>query len=328
MRAVDVALLQALRAELGFSPAGELAQEAGVSLAVLEERLDGLRAAGFEIEMRPGLGCRLLSSPDRLIADDLWARMGENALVREIVVFEETDSTNERAADLGRHGAAPGVAIFAEGQTAGRGRFGRRWESRSHAGVWLSLLLRPALPMALWPRLTTAAAVGLAKAVETMTGTRALIKWPNDVLIDGRKVAGILVETGVSAKAEPFAVLGIGVNVNQERQDFPGELRERATSLREASGRRIDRPTLAVALLQELERQLCQLNATFPDTLTEAARRSSLLGRWVRLGAGDGVIEGMAESLDAEGHLMLRDVGGFLHRLSAGEVTVLAGDDS
>ena len=245
--------------------------------------------------------------------------------MREIIVFEKTDSTNERAAQLGRGGARGGVAIFAERQTAGRGRFGRRWESESGLGLWFSLLLRPALPLALWPRLTTATAVALAHAIEATLPLRCAIKWPNDVQIGDRKVAGILIETGVDPAGEPFAVVGLGVNVNHEAENFPDELRARATSLRLAARREVSRPALAVAVLHALEAWHTRAVDDFPTILAEATRRSSLLGQWIAVRAGDTEIAGTAEVLDADGQLLLRGADGTLQTLRAGEVTVLGG---
>ena len=221
MSALDTRILTALRASEVHLPATDLAGQLAAPLTAIEARLAELRGAGFEIEERPGLGFRLLRSPDRLIADDLLARLGPCALVRDIVVFNETSSTNDHATLRGRQGAAGGLVIFAERQTAGRGRFGRPWASASHRGLWFSLLLRPALPVSAWPRLTTWAAVSLAAAIEDSLGLAAAIKWPNDIYLGGRKVAGILAESGTDSAGQPFAVVGIGVNVNHEAGDFP-----------------------------------------------------------------------------------------------------------
>ena len=134
MSAIDAALIRALRAAEVHLPAGEIATLLRSTPAAVIASLAGLREAGFEIEDRPGLGIRLLASPDRLIADDVRARLGPTRFIRDVLVFEETDSTNERATQLGRSGALGGLAIFAERQTAGRGRFGRKWESAAHLG--------------------------------------------------------------------------------------------------------------------------------------------------------------------------------------------------
>jgi len=324
MSGLDARILAALHASKVHLFATDLAGQLGAPLATVEARLTELRSAGFEIEERPGLGFRLLRSPDRLIADDLHARLGPCALAREIVVFAETASTNDSATQRGRQGAAGGLVIFAERQTAGRGRFGRAWASAPYRGLWFSLLLRPALPTSAWPRLTTWAAVSLAATIETSLGLAVAIKWPNDIYLSGKKIAGILAESGTDVNGQPFAVVGIGVNVNQNPGDFPAELAGKAASLSMVTGRTIDRPTLAANLLRDLDTRLPQVTTAFPEMIAEAARRSLLLGRWVQVQSGHTLLEGRAEELDADGHLLLRGADGTLTRLSAGEVTVIA----
>jgi BirA family transcriptional regulator, biotin operon repressor / biotin---[acetyl-CoA-carboxylase] ligase len=319
----DSRLLQALREASVHLPAGDLAAQLGASPAAIRIQPAELRAAGFEIEDRPALGFRLLAAPDRLIADDLTARLDGCPLVREVIVFEETGSTNELALQRGRQGADAGLVIFAERQNAGRGRFGRRWESASHRGLWFSLLLRPALPLARWSRLTTWAAVAVAAAVERVTARRAAIKWPNDVFLDAKKVAGILIESGTDSAGQPFAVVGIGINVNHQQGDFPPEFAERATSLRLAAGRPCDRSELAARVLSELSARLDRVTDAFPELVGEAAARSLLLGRWVQLRSGTAVHEGLAESLDENGQLLVRGGDGSAETFIAGEVTVV-----
>ena len=324
MTSLDARLLRALRETRVHLPAGDLAAQLGESAAAVRAGLAALGAAGFEIEDRPGFGFRLIAAPDRLIADDLTARLGPCALIREILVFAETDSTNDLATRLGRDGAPGGVAIFAEHQTAGRGRFGRRWASASQRGLWFSLLLRPALPQAEWARLTTWAAVAVAAAIDETIGAKAAIKWPNDVFLGGKKVVGILAESSTDSAGAPFAVLGIGVNVNHEPDDFPPELRATAGSLRGVTGQALDRPALAAAILRALDARRPLLAADFPAIIAEATARSFLLGRWIQVRAGETLSEGLAEQLDENGHLLLRHADGSLVRLTAGEVTVIA----
>jgi BirA family biotin operon repressor/biotin-[acetyl-CoA-carboxylase] ligase len=316
---LDARLLALLRGAATHLSTAELAVQAGVNAAAVRRALAALGEAGFDIEQRPGFGHRLLGSPDRLIADDLHSRLGGSALIREILVFEETNSTNDVAARLGREGHPGGLAVFAERQTAGRGRFGRRWESQAREGLWFSLLLRPAYPAARWVRLTTWAGVGVAAAIEDALGLDAKIKWPNDVFVAGRKTAGILTESASDTTGRPFAVVGIGLNVNQE--SFPPGLAGVATSLRQAAGRRIDRPAFAVALLAALAARFADVDEAFQRILAEASRRSSIVGEWVRLRAGDAVFEGRAEGLDSEGALLLRTADGSLRTMCAGEVT-------
>ena len=324
MTPLDARLLHALRETRVHLPASDLAAQLGENADAIRSRIAALGDAGFEIEDRPGLGFRLTAAPDRLVADDLTARLGPCALVRDILVFAETDSTNDLATQLGRQGTPGGLAIFAEHQTAGRGRFGRRWASASHRGLWFSLLLRPAFSQAHWARLTTWAAVSVAAAIEESIGAKTAIKWPNDVFLGGKKVAGILAESGSDVTGRPFAVLGIGVNVNHEPDDFPAELRATAGSLRETTGEPLDRTALAAAILRALDNRAAQIADDFPAIIAEAAARSFLLGRWIQLRAGEILAEGCAEQLDENGHLILRHADGTLGRFIAGEVTVIA----
>jgi BirA family transcriptional regulator, biotin operon repressor / biotin---[acetyl-CoA-carboxylase] ligase len=315
----DAAVLRALRGAKLHLTAGDLAIQLGMPRSEVSAAMGRLREAGFDIEVHPQFGCRLLGSPDRLIGDDLHARLGDECpLAREILVFEETGSTNDVAGKLGREGHPGGVAVFAERQTAGRGRFGRKWDSAERVGLWMSLLLRPAWPMARWPRLTTWAGVCVAVAVERAAGVAAQVKWPNDVLVSGKKVAGILIESATDVSSAPFAVVGLGINVNQT--EFPAELAARAGSLRQLTGKSHDRAALAVALLEELEAWLPRAE-TGDGVISEARRRSSLLGTWVRLQAGQAIVEGKAEDLDEEGNLLIRLADGTLQRATAGEVS-------
>ena len=300
-------------------PPGDIAAQIGTSRSEVEAGLGRLRDAGFEIETRPGLGCRLLGSPDRLIADDLLARVGECALAREILVFEETGSTNDVAARFGREGHPGGLVVFAERQTSGRGRFGRNWDSASHAGLWFSILLRPPLPPAEWVRLTTWAGVGVAAAVERFIQRTVQVKWPNDVLVSGRKVAGVLTECSTDQAGRFFGVVGIGLNVNQE--EFPPEIADRAASLRQVTGRELDRPVLASAVLRELDARLASVENAFDIIIAEAVRRSSVLGCEIQLHAMDGTYQGIAEGLDSAGNLLLRLPDGVLRTMTAGEIS-------
>jgi BirA family biotin operon repressor/biotin-[acetyl-CoA-carboxylase] ligase len=324
MASLDSRILRALRESEVHLTSADLGNQLGVPAVAVEVGLTELCGAGFEIEDRPGFGFRLVGAPDRLVADDIIARLGDCALVREILVFEETDSTNDLAMRQGRQGAGGGLAIFAERQTAGRGRFGRRWDSASHKGIWFSLLLRPSLPFAQWPRLTTWAAVALATAIEEMIRARAEIKWPNDIHIEGKKIAGILAEVGVDAAGGNFAVVGIGVNVNHQPGDFPEEISGTAGSLSEFAGEKVDRSAFAVTLLRALDGRMPDLEHAFERIVRDAGLRSALLGRWIQVKAGEAIEEGIAKELDEDGHLLLRTADGAVSRLTAGEVTIIS----
>lgn len=195
-----------------------------------------------------------MSPPDRLIAARLRGALGQSLIGRRILVLESTPSTNDFLRQMLSPELPEGFVVFAEEQTAGRGRHGRRWVSASHRGLWFSLLLRPRLSLLESARLTSWAAQAVATVIRDEVGFEATIKPPNDVYLDSRKVAGVLVETIAKRGPEYDAIVGLGINLNQALEDFPGELRARAGSLAMALGRLVDRTLFAIAILRELER--------------------------------------------------------------------------
>lgn len=237
-------------------------------------------------------------------------------------VHDEIASTSDHVRELGLNGHGHGLVVFAESQTAGRGRRENRWSAAPRENLLFSVLLRPQVGMEKYSRLATLAAVGLARAVESAGVSDVQIKWPNDLLIRGKKFCGILAEM-FSARSGPFLVLGIGMNVNTV--SFPDELREIATSLRLESGARaFDRTTLAIAVLRQLDLVLRSWEAGFPDIVMEAKRRSSLLGKRVRATTGAGFISGTVQDLGPEGCLLLRSDDGALLEITSAERVRLA----
>jgi BirA family transcriptional regulator, biotin operon repressor / biotin---[acetyl-CoA-carboxylase] ligase len=190
---------------------------------------------------------------DRLVADGLQPHLDNAVIAREIIVLEKTGSTNDAILQIANANPREGLVVFAEHQTAGRGQRGNRWESAAGKGLWFSILLRPKIDLASSPRLTCWAAEAISGAIQDEFSLRPTIKLPNDVQIDGRKVAGVLVEMRAREKAAHLAIAGIGVNVNQSREDFPRELQGKAISLAMALGRQIDRQSFAIALLRYLD---------------------------------------------------------------------------
>jgi BirA family biotin operon repressor/biotin-[acetyl-CoA-carboxylase] ligase len=255
-RDADARLLRALRNGPGWMALPALSEAAGLDAAESEREIAGLRAAGYVIEANATEGCRLISAPERLIAADLLAGLPPEGVIigREIIVLEETSSTNDLAARAGDDGLAEGIVIFAEKQRAGRGRLGRAWQSPPYRGLLFSVLLRPAGPLERWSELTFCAALAVAETAERETGRPAAIKWPNDVLIAGRKICGILLENH-QGRSPGCVVAGIGLNVRQSSDEFPPELRERASSLAlmAAPGQTVSRRAAAIGVLERLE---------------------------------------------------------------------------
>ncbi len=321
---LDVQILTALRAAGDGAISGaELSQTLGVSRTAIWARIEELRSLGYDIEASPHQGYRLLSAPDLLHADDLLSRLGETKVVgRDIRVFQETTSTNDVIERLARDGVKEGVVVFAETQTRGRGRLGRKWLSPSRRGLWFSVLLRPDLRPQEATRLTVASGTALRRAIESQTGLRPKIKWPNDILVQGKKVAGILTELSAELDHVNYMVLGIGVDVNLSPGDFPAELRKTATSLKAELGRPVSRPDLAVAILRELDRDYARITAgQFAAVADEWEAHGTTIGHEVVIRTGDRQIRGRAESLGEDGELLLRTDHGHLERIIGGDVT-------
>jgi BirA family biotin operon repressor/biotin-[acetyl-CoA-carboxylase] ligase len=321
---VDATILSALRQAPWGVSGSEMARKLGISRAGVWARIEALRTIGYDIEAGPHLGYRLLETPDLLHADDLYSRLGRTRVIgRDIRVFRETTSTNDVAALLARGGTDEGAVVFAESQSKGRGRLGRTWISPAGKGLWFTVLLRPDIAPQGATQLTVAAATALARAIAQQTGLAPEIKWPNDILIGGKKVAGVLTEMSAELDHLKEVLLGIGVDVNLEAADFPAALRKSATSLRLETGQKLNRSELAVAILRELDRDYDLVRQGRFEALAEQwQERCSTLGRQVAIRVGDRVIRGRAESLDDDGALLVRGPHGHLERVVGGDVTV------
>jgi BirA family biotin operon repressor/biotin-[acetyl-CoA-carboxylase] ligase len=320
---LDAAILGALRAAPWVSGA-DLSHRLGVTRAAIWARIEELRNLGYEVEASPHSGYRLLGCPDRLHADDLTSRIGAVRVVgRDIRVFQETSSTSDILEKLARDGVREGMVVFAESQTRGRGRLGRQWVSPPGRGIWFSVLLRPVLRPQAATRLTVAAATALARALRREVPLRPEIKWPNDLMIHGRKVAGVLTELSGELDSVRHVILGIGINANLDREDLPPALHATATSLKLELGRSIDRASLAAALLQELDAAYaCVTDDRFAILADEWSNQCTTLGRDVSVLSGNRRIIGRAESLDSEGALLVRTQFGRLERIVGGDVTL------
>lgn len=319
----DAQILSALRAaENGGVSGADLSEQLGISRAAIWARIEELRRLGYDIEATPHLGYRLISAPDVLHADDLIASLGKTKVVgRDIRVFEQTTSTNDVVEKLARDGVKEGVVVFAESQTKGRGRLGRVWTSPVRKGLWFSILLRPDLRPQETTQLTIAAATAIWRAIHAETGISAEIKWPNDILIRGRKVVGILTELSAEVDRVKHVTLGIGVDVNLTASEMPAELRKIATSLRIESGKAVSRAELATAILRELDRDYARVcGGGFAKLADEWEEHCTTIGQPVVVSMGTRKIRGRAESLDDDGALLVRTEHGHLERVIGGDV--------
>jgi BirA family transcriptional regulator, biotin operon repressor / biotin---[acetyl-CoA-carboxylase] ligase len=264
--------------------------------------------------------------PEALTPERILDGLGTRWLGRSLHCLEETDSTMRVASELARQGAPSGTAILAERQTAGRGRLGRSFHSPARRNLYVTFLVRPDVTAAEAPAHVLAAAIAVADAVAGATGSRddVEIKWPNDVLLGGLKVAGILLELGSAGTRVDHLAIGIGVNLNVLREELPDEFRERATSLRSHLGKPVDRAKFTRRLCEALEPLLerCEQRG-FAGVLPAFESWFRMTGRHVRVaGLGGDVREGVVLGVDAEGALRLAAAHGEI-RVVAGDVTLL-----
>jgi BirA family biotin operon repressor/biotin-[acetyl-CoA-carboxylase] ligase len=301
-----------------FLSGEEVSRRVGVSRAAIWKHIEELRQEGYEIEARPRIGYRLVHRPDRIAPEEIVPHLNTRYFGREIRYEVSTPSTQLLAHQWAREGGREGALVIAEEQTLGRGRLGRQWHSPPRTGIWMSLILRPPIPLAQAPHLTLLASVGVHRAVERFTGLPVRIKWPNDLLVHGKKVCGILTELRGEQDQIHYVVLGIGINVNAKEEHFPPELREIATSLAIAAGKSIHRAPLAATILEELERVYEQyLNEGFTPIRTAWEERAGMLGETITARTPKGTVQGVAERLDESGALLIRTRQGMVPVFSA-----------
>ncbi len=309
---MNIPLLLQLREAGGeFVPVESLGASQNRTLADLEELLE----FGFSIEQHPYLGAAYRGPATRLCPDQIEHRLGTRRVGRRVAVWNRVGSTNDLAARAAASTANEGLVVLAEEQSAGRGRRGRTWSARAGSSILMSVLLFPvgSLDEPSW--LTAMGAVAVSEVVSEWTGRRAAIKWPNDVRVNGRKVAGILVERAAGS------VIGIGLNANSTQDDFPADLRETATSLRLLLGSPVDRSELARDLIQSLDAHYDESIREGAEALSAAWRdRSEHLGSLVRITTPTGTIEGRLVDLSLTAGLELREGDGRTVILSARHV--------
>jgi BirA family biotin operon repressor/biotin-[acetyl-CoA-carboxylase] ligase len=293
----------------------EIAVESGVSLPEVRQVLSRLREAGFGFAFE-GESVMLSRTPFYLTAYDLWGDR-EVGIGKLVYVVDAVDSTNRYAVSLAESGAPDGTVVMADSQHAGRGRLGRLWYSPPGVGLWISVVLKPDLSIQRMSGFALVVSVAIVRALERSVGVAASVKWPNDVMHDTRKIAGVLVEVESVREKLRYVVVGMGINVNQTA--FPTEIEGIATSLALIVGRPCDRAVVARALLEELEDHYCKfIRSGLSGVLDEWRRHSLTLGRRVRVMIGDEAFSGEAVDVDDDGALIVRTAEGERRVVSGG----------
>ncbi len=265
----------------------------------------------------------VLNSPMAYDPDIIRQRLQSNPVVSDVYVFQSVTSTNEVAKRLAESGAPSGSLVLADRQTAGKGRRGRRWESPPGVGLWFSLLLRPQHPEDNWHLVPMLLSEMVAVSLGRIVGVRFQVKWPNDVFHGGKKICGILCESGSGERAFEYIVAGIGINVNQDISDFPAELRPHATSLRLVSGRPVDRLVLLEEVLRHFAAHLLPIVEGKKAVRLDAWKTLCPdLGKKVRVVLGSGHIEGIFREVTAAGEILIEDAARRIHRFTCGQASL------
>ena len=314
-------LLMLLLKNKGSYLSGEdISKKFGITRSAIWKQVNVIRDMGYSIKSSPRLGYCLESSPDLLLPEEIWAVSKSQILGSKIFYRPVTESTNNDAKRLAQEGAPNGTLAIAERQQGGRGRMGREWNS-PEGGIWLSVVLRPELSPADAPKLTIMTAVAVADAIFQSAGICANIKWPNDILVDGKKVCGILTEMSAEMDAINYVIIGIGINVNND--NFPDELRDKSASLKQLKGVEVSRIRVLASLLEKLESYYLMAEREGFEKIFDRWRELCInLSKNVRIVGKNVSFEGTAIDIDSAGALLVKTSSGKIERVLSGDVSL------
>ena len=314
-------ILAALREAEGYVSGQELCERFGVSRTAVWKAINQLKKDGYEIEAVQNRGYRIVGTPDILSENELSSIRKTDWIGKKIYYYDETDSTNVRASRLAEEGAEHGTLVVADQQDAGKGRRGRGWSSLPGTGIFMTLILKPELNPSNASMLTLVAAMAVAKGITRCTGMEAKIKWPNDIVINGKKVVGILTEMSAQMDYVNHIVVGIGINVNNE--SFPEEIAQNATSLLLQSGKRVNRAALIEAVWEEFEKyyDIYLKTEDMQGLVGEYDQKLANMNKQVRVLDPKDPYEGTARGITPKGELIV-DTWEARKLVSSGEVSV------
>ncbi len=322
---IDEKILAILRNDTDHVSGEELCKIAGVSRAAIWKHIEKLREEGYDIEASPHLGYRLLNIPDRLIPAEIKWKLRTRILGKEILSYKKVDSTNAIAYAFAEKGLKEGSVILAEEQEKGKGRHGRTWLSPSESGIYLSVILRPQITPNEISKITLLAAVAAARAIRETADLQAMIKWPNHILVNHKKVCGILTEMKAEQDRVDFIVIGIGINVNTQMKQLP----KGASSLREElpdsrTDEQVSRVDLTRKLIEKLEEDYFLLKKDgFQPIMDEWKRLSDMIGSRVKVVLQNRTFEGLVHDIDPDGALVVRRDAGTLEKVSSGDIAMV-----
>lgn len=306
----------------GFISGEELARTCGISRTMVWKHIKSLEREGFGIEAVPSQGYKITTMPDILRQSDIKRGLKTRVIGKTVHLLSEVASTNTLAMEMAANGTPEGTVVIAETQTGGKGRLGRKWISPK-GNLHLSVVLRPNIPMHKAPLITLMGAVAVASAIRKTCGLEAGIKWPNDILISGRKVSGLLTEMSAEQDRIRHIVLGIGVDVNMEMGELPPEVRGLTTTLASEAKTQINRTALLQQLLRDLEGWYKKFLTHDGEVLEEWKKLNLTIGNRVTVSGAGESLKGLAQGIDNEGRLIVRGDDGTIHTVAAGDVTIM-----
>ena len=306
----------------GFISGEELARTCGISRTMVWKHIKSLEREGFGIEAVPSQGYKITTMPDILRQGDIKPGLKTKVMGKAIHLLSEVASTNTLAMEMAASGTPEGTVVISETQTGGKGRLGRKWISPK-GNLYFSVVLRPNVPMHKAPLITLMGAVAVASAITRTCGLAAGIKWPNDILVSGKKVSGLLTEMSAEQDRIRHIVLGIGVDVNMEMGDLPPEVRSLTTTLAAEAGAKINRTMLLQQLLRDLESWYQKFLKNDADILEAWKQHNLTIGNRITVSGAGEFLEGLAQGIDNEGRLIVRLDDGTIRTVAAGDVTIV-----
>nr|WP_209122621.1 biotin--[acetyl-CoA-carboxylase] ligase [Alkalihalobacillus sp. BA299] len=309
--------------ETGFVSGEKISNHLGCSRTAIWKHIEELRKSGYEVEAVPRKGYRIKNRPNTISPHEIKVYLNTDQIGQEITYYESLPSTQEIAHRLAQEGVEEGHVVLADEQTSGKGRLGRVWHSPIGTSISMSIILRPKVSPQKAPQLTLLAAVAVVRGIEKTTGLQCSIKWPNDILLNGKKIVGILTEMQSEPDYVHSVIIGIGINVNHKQEQFSSELREIATSLAIAKGEEVSRAKLISHVFFELEALYHQyllegFNVIKP--LWESYAVS--LGKRIVARTIQGVIEGVAKGITNDGVLLLEDDEKVIHHIYSADIEI------
>lgn len=315
-------VLRMLKNSEGFISGEKISDEFNMTRSGIWKYINMLKEDGYKIESIPRKGYRIISSPDILTYEEVEEYLDTDFIGRKIYYFDSIDSTNNKAKEIAFE-EKEGLVVVSEEQLAGRGRLGRAWVSPKGKGIWMSIILKPKVDPMKVAKVTLLGAAAVNKALDNMN-VKSQIKWPNDILINGKKIAGILTEMNCELNMINYVTMGIGINVNLDENDIPEDLKDKATSIKISGGKEINRKELLANTLNIFE----ELYLLFRDkddvskAIEICRENSALIGKQVRVIRGEEIKIGKALDINEEGQLVVEFENGVVENIYSGEVSV------